>query len=397
MTTVKIDNISTLILCTASHMMSHIHLFVLPALMPLFKNLYHLSYSEIALILSVYFLLLAISTPISSVLAERYSIKIMIVVGMILAGMALFLLSFVNTLQNKIIVSGILGAGSAIYHPCGTTLLSNLYDQSVRGKVMGIHGVGSNLGVIVAPIILGICIKFNAYKLAMYLFAAMSITIGIFDYFMLNNTVMSDGLKIKKKFVMLSMLKSKRNVFAYLAYGLRDATYCGLFIFVPLYLVNHYDYSAAFAASVLGILPIIGIGANVVGGVLGDSIGRLETIIIGLAVACGGFICVVYGGVHVYLFFLVMIFIAIGLFATFPLFDAVVADITPIEFRTFQYGNIFSLGAVLGGIIALMGGVISDLISPNIAFSILGIASFLCLLFIWLLKKEASRLDHDIL
>ena len=388
------ENKGTLFACSSAHMMNHIHMFILPALIPVFQRIFQLSYSQCSFLLASFFFGLAVLNPIAGIWAMNHSKKLIVVVGICAGGLMLLFLSSVHSYGFLLFVLLIYGAFLTFYHPAGTTILANSFDENVRGKVMGIHSVGSSVGTILGPLLIGVFLKESTYQMALWFFCLLSLVVGALAVWLIkevrnSSQVYNEGAPRVTHFnALLQLIRFPRFSLALIAYGVRDGVYWGLFIFLPLFLVNQFGYSEAGAAGMLALVPLVGLLATITGGVVGDRMGHIQTMA-GSMVAGGlGFLSIPAIPSQEIVFFLLFLIVTFGVFATVPLFDAVIANITPVQFRSIAYGYFFGLGCLLGGVVTILGGILSDLFSPRMAFLVLGTCSFLCAYLVWRVKKS---------
>ncbi len=386
-------NKGILVACTSAHMMNHIHLFILPALMPVFQRIFHLSYSQCSLLLAVYFLGMAVLNPIAGIWSVNHSKRWTVAAGICAGGGMLLVLSSVRSYGMLFSVLLFYGAFLTLYHPAGTALLANSFPENMRGKVMGVHSAGSSVGMIVGPLLIGIFLKESTYDRALWFFGLFSFIVAGLAFWLLkevsvglpaHNDKIQAGQRVRE---IQDMLRFPRFALALITYGIRDAIYWGIFIFLPLYLVHRFRYSEGGAAGMVSLVPLIGLVATITGGVIGDRFGRILTITAGMVVAGLGFLFIPVFPAQEILFYIVVVVATFAVFATVPLFDAAIADITPQRVWSVSYGYFFGLGAFLGGLVTILGGILSDLFSPQMAFLGLSAFSFLCACLAWRLKR----------
>lgn len=388
------ENKGTLIACASAHMMNHIHMFILPALIPVFQRIFQLSYSQSSFLMASFFFGLAVLNPITGIWAAKHSKKIIVVVGVCAAGLMLLFISSVDSYEVLLFVLLVYGAFLAFYHTAGTTILANSFDESVRGKVMGIHSFGSNVGMILGPLVIGFFLKESTYQMALWFFCLLSLMIGGLAIWQIREVrnrplIGNEGTDRLPHFrELLQMIRNQRFSLALISYGVRDGIYWGLFIFLPLYLVHQFRYSEGGAAGILGLLPSVGLLATISGGVVGDRLGRIHTMTASLVVVGLGLVAIPVIPPQEMVFYFLFLIVTFAIFATVPLFDATIADITAIHFRSVAYGYFFGLGCLLGGVVTVLGGVLSDLFSPGMAFPVLGICSFICAYLVWSVGKS---------
>lgn len=390
----SISNKGTLYACASAHMMNHVQLLIMPALMPVFQRIFNLSYSQCSFLLASFFLGLAVLNPIAGIWAVNHSPKWIVVVGICSGGLMLLALSAAHSYALILFVLLVYGAFLSLYHPAGTTILANSFDEEVRGKVMGIHSASSSMGMILGPLLIGFFLKESTYQGALWFFSFLSLMVGglgiwyieeVRTDFSGNNGNMH---QLPHSRQLLKLIQYPQFPSALTAYGFRDGIFWGLFIFLTFYLVHQLGYSEGGAAGMVAFVPLVGLLATIIGGVVGDRMGRIQTITGSMVIAGFGFLLIPVFPSREIFFFPVVLIITFAVFATIPLFDAVIADITPVKVRSIVYGYFFGLGFLLGGVFTILGGILSDLFSPRMAFLVLSACSFLCAYLTWRVKKS---------
>jgi MFS transporter, FSR family, fosmidomycin resistance protein len=382
-------NKGTLIACSSAHMMNHIHMFILPALIPVFQRIFHLSYSQVSFLLASFFFGLAVLNPVAGIWAANHSKKFIVAVGICGGGFMLLFLASVDSYEVLLFVLLVYGGFLTFYHPAGTTILANSFEERVRGRVMGVHSVGSSLGTILGPLLIGFFLKESTYQAALWFFSFLSMAIGGLAIWLIQEVRMSplipkeNAPRLPHLRELLRLVREQRFSFALISYGLRDGVYWGLFIFLPLYLIHQFRYSEGGAAGMLALVPLVGLLATITGGVVGDRMGHIRTMTGSMAVVGSGFWLIPLIPSQEVVFYLMFLIVTFAIFATVPLFDAAIADITPAHLRSVAYGYFFGLGCFLGGVVTVLGGILSDLFSPRMAFWVLGAGSFLCAYLVW--------------
>ena len=109
------------------------------------------SYDEIIDYGAVGFVLFGGMAPIASILANKYSRSVLMVIFHFGIGISAIICSFASTPWELSIGLGLIGVFAAIFHPVGIAML--LKNSKKLGYRLGINGVFGNMGVSAATLI----------------------------------------------------------------------------------------------------------------------------------------------------------------------------------------------------------------------------------------------------
>ncbi len=120
------------------------------------------SYEQIISYGTLGLILFGACAPISARLADRYSRSIMMMVYHFGIGAAAILTSFANSLLSMMMGLALIGVFASIYHPVGIAML--LKQNERIGFRLGVNGVFGNMGVALAPLIIGLILLFDDWR-----------------------------------------------------------------------------------------------------------------------------------------------------------------------------------------------------------------------------------------
>lgn len=126
---------------------------IVPALLPLYKEEFHLSYTQAGLILLISALTSSVSQPIFGMVTDRKPRAWFLPVGLLLTGLGLALSGFVPSFPLLLMVIALSGLGSGIFHP-EASRGAHLAAGKAKGTAQAIFQVGGNFGQAVGPLML---------------------------------------------------------------------------------------------------------------------------------------------------------------------------------------------------------------------------------------------------
>ena len=135
-----------------AHGTSHFFHLMLPPLFPWLMRDFSLSYTDVGLLTTTFFVISGIGQALAGFVVDRVGgwLVLCFGVGMLaLAGVVLGLATSYPWLMLSVTFAGL---GNSIFHPADFTLLNQRVSQPRLGHAFSIHGVSGNVGWAVAPI-----------------------------------------------------------------------------------------------------------------------------------------------------------------------------------------------------------------------------------------------------
>ncbi|MEI7189072.1 MFS transporter [Dickeya dianthicola] len=150
----KINKLPLLAQVSAAHWVSHFHMMVLPALMPLISAQRGISYVEIGVALGVFNIVSAlVQTPIGFAV-DRIGPRRTLIAGLTLGSLCFLSLGVFTSYSWMLTAMALAGLANAVYHPADYALLSRSIAENRMGRAFSVHTFSGFLGTAVAPAIL---------------------------------------------------------------------------------------------------------------------------------------------------------------------------------------------------------------------------------------------------
>jgi EmrB/QacA subfamily drug resistance transporter len=127
------------------------------------------SLSDSQWVISIYVLVLGITTPLSGFLADRFGTKKIYLGGLSLFVVGSLLCGLSNNLSLLIISRAIQGAGGGIALPLGTALLLRAFPISEQGAALGIFGIAALVAPAIGPILGGYLVDQNLWRVIFFI------------------------------------------------------------------------------------------------------------------------------------------------------------------------------------------------------------------------------------
>jgi MFS family permease len=138
----------------AAHMMSHYYMLVLAPLLAFVRADFNVSYTELALALTVFNVVSGVlQTPVGF-LVDRLGARVVLIAGLALSSAAFAVAGLFDSYWVFIAMYGVAGLGNTAYHPADYSLLSHHSPPERLSQVFSFHTFAGMLGSAIAPVTL---------------------------------------------------------------------------------------------------------------------------------------------------------------------------------------------------------------------------------------------------
>ncbi len=143
---------AVLLAMSFSHMLNDAVQALLPAVYPLLKNSLLLNFSQIGLITFTFQLTASLLQPAVGVYTDRRPMPFSLTLGMVCTLVGLLLLSFAATFHLVLVAAGLIGLGSSVFHP-ESSRVARLASGGRHGLAQSIFQTGGNFGTFLGPLL----------------------------------------------------------------------------------------------------------------------------------------------------------------------------------------------------------------------------------------------------
>lgn len=137
-----------------AHGVSHFYHLILAPLFPWLKVAFGLSYSELGLLMTVFFVVSGVGQALAGFVVDRVGARAVLFAGVALLGIASLLLSQAQNYSMLLAGAMLAGLGNSVFHPADFTLLNQRVSSTRLGHAFSAHGISGNLGWAAAPVFL---------------------------------------------------------------------------------------------------------------------------------------------------------------------------------------------------------------------------------------------------
>jgi FSR family fosmidomycin resistance protein-like MFS transporter len=134
-----------------AHGVSHFSQLLLPPLFPWLKDAFGVSYTQLGLLLTVFFVVSCAVQTASGFIVDRFGPRPVLMAGLALIGLAAVGYALAPSYGVLVLCSVVAGVGNGVFHPVDYTLLNGKVHKSRLGHAYSVHGITGSLGWALAP------------------------------------------------------------------------------------------------------------------------------------------------------------------------------------------------------------------------------------------------------
>jgi MFS transporter, Spinster family, sphingosine-1-phosphate transporter len=268
---------TALIVLTALNLLNYADRNVLFAVQPLVQDEFHLSNAQIGYLTSAFLGFYMIAAPFVGPLADRYSRKLIIVLGAIFWSGLTLLTAVTHTYTELLIRHTLVGVGEATFVTIAPTFVADLFSQEKRGRILGVFYLAIPVGSAAGYLLGGNLAPHYGWRFPFYIAAAPGFVLALAVMFLWEPPRgQFDAVKDSAEpgtFWATATGLARNPAFLTATLGMAAMTYSlgGIQVWMPKFLFSERHYTLEAANFIFGIIIVVdGIVAALAGGWLGD-------------------------------------------------------------------------------------------------------------------------------
>jgi len=383
-------------LFTMAHFSHHLSTGVLVPLLPLLRQGFGLNYFQSGVLVSSFSLSYGLGQVPMALLADRFSRRSLIVLGLIGTALSAMAVSITNAYWQMIPCFIALGLLGATYHAPASSFLSQSVPPDQRGRSLGTHIVGGSASFLLTPpMAVYIATWARTWRLSFLLLAVPAL--GMSALLWLNTRKPHQARQIAEKAQFApSMGGSNPNggpagapnptiTWGQIirAIGILAMTsifmqmvFSSVYSYLPLYLVDRHGITPEYAGIVVGLVAGAGIVGAPLGGALSDRLGRKQVILLSLSLAGPLLFAATRAPAGIWLPLSLAAY-GTSISARMPAMESLIADVVPSRRRATVLGIYHLLGQETSGVVTPLIGRLIDLGGLDPVFTGLALGLFL--------------------
>jgi FSR family fosmidomycin resistance protein-like MFS transporter len=356
---------------------------VISILFPIFKEIFHLSYTQVGIITGGGLFITLIAQLVLGRLADGKNVNSFLLTGVLLTSFSLVLLSFSTGFLTLICFIFFMRFATSFFHPIGIGWISRTYKKGRLDWAMGIQSGSADLGAFLAILTTLSITQLTHWTVPLYGWACIC-TIGLLVSVVLTSHLNKELVFVPKEAKKHTFKEMATDAFHRMkairllipAFMISGAAWGVIITYFPLLLTERTTLSLP----VIGFLVALWAG---VGSITSVSYGRIRSfvnrkkLLVAAYITIGILSVLLVVFTQIIILIVVMILLGIAVFLTYPALFSFVSEVTDESVEGWTFGLTFTFQTGGGTILLFLGGVLSDLFGIWIPFFLLGTLSLL--------------------
>ncbi len=265
---------------SVSHMINDMMQSTILAIYPLLKTNFGLSFGQIGLITLTYQLTASLLQPLVGLYTDKHHKPYSLPVGMSFTLVGLLLLAFATSYTSLLFAAALVGTGSSIFHP-ESSRVARMASGGQHGLAQSLFQVGGNFGSSLGPLLAAaIIVPFGQHSVAWFAGAAL---VGIALLYQVSRWYAAHqaAQRGKPRAVHVTLPRNRVigavSVLLLLVFS-KHFYMAGLQSYLTFYLISKFQLSVQSAQLHLFLFLFSVAAGTVIGGPIGDRIGRKRVI-----------------------------------------------------------------------------------------------------------------------
>jgi FSR family fosmidomycin resistance protein-like MFS transporter len=387
-------HIPLLLVLSATHFLNDMMQSLIPAVYPIIKQAYALDYGQIGLITLTFQVTASLLQPAVGYVTDRRPMPYTTVVGMLFTLCGLIGLAFASSYALLLVSAASVGLGSSIFHPEATRMARNA-SGGRQGLAQGIFQVGGQSGSAAGPLLAAFIIVPRGQSSLSWFAVAALIAIILMVWSSGRHTAVrrraeqvrsqSDGAArpshspavVAVALTILIVLLFSKNAYT--------ASFTSFYTF---YLMGQFNVSLQSSQMMLFLFLASSAAGVLVGGIIGDRIGRQRIIWFSILGALPFTLALPYAN----LFWTGVLTVMINLIMASAFASILIYAMELLPHRVGMVGGLFyGLTFGLGGIAAAMLGQLADSIGIDRVYQLCSFIPAVGLLAVFLPPLHSEK------
>jgi MFS transporter, Spinster family, sphingosine-1-phosphate transporter len=264
---------TALIVLTALNLLNYVDRNVLFAVQPLVQKEFQVTNAQIGYLTSAFLGFYMIAAPFVGPLADRYSRKLIIVLGAIFWSGLTLLTAVTHTYIELLIRHTLVGVGEATFVTIAPTFVADLFAERIRGRILGVFYLAIPVGSAAGYLLGGNLAPHYGWRFPFYVAAAPGFVLALVVLFLKEpERGQFDSLKeTPERGTILGLVRNPAFLTSTLGMAAMTFSLGGIQVWMPKFLYSERGYTLEAANFAFGIIIVVdGILASLIGGWLGD-------------------------------------------------------------------------------------------------------------------------------
>ncbi len=343
---------------------------LLPALYPMLKGSYHLSFGQIGLLTFTFQFTASLLQPVIGAMADRTPRPYSLAAGMAFTLAGLVLLAFAGSYGLLLFAAALIGTGSSVFHP-ESSRVARMASGGRHGLAQSVFQVGGSVGSAAGPLLAAfIVLPHGQQSVAWFSVLALLAMLLLFN---VGHWYKAHGITRLAHAARLRSIDASRGRVAGAIAVLLALIFSKYFYLASItsyytfYLIDHFHQSVRSSQLHLFVFLASAAVGGMIGGPIGDRIGSKKIIWVSIL----GVLPFTLALPHANLFWTSVLTVPIGLIlaSAFPAIVVYAQDLLPGRTGTVA-GLFFGLAFGMGSVGAAVLGKLADSVGIDFVYQV---------------------------
>ena len=370
-----------------AHGTSHFFHLILAPLFPWLKDAFGLSYAELGLLMTAFFVVSAVGQAVAGFVVDRIGALAVLLAGMGLLAISALGLAASQSYAMLLLFAAVAGLGNSVFHPADFTILNRRVSVPRLSHAFSTHGICGSLGWATAPVFLAGLATLASWRVALLAAAvlAFAVLLALWVFRDLLDTrevrgAVAASAKAAPRGEALAFMRLPAVWMCFAFFLISALSLGGIQSFSPSALNALYGIPIALATAGITIYMLAQASGMVAGGFLAARTTHHDRILAGAFGLSGGVAALIgSGALPAAIALALLAVVGFGAGIAGPSRDLLVRAAAPRNATGRVYGIVYS-GLDIGmSISPLMFGALMDTHHPGGVFVLIGTMQFLAL------------------
>ncbi len=237
---------SKLKLNALGHSYNDMYFFIIPLLLPLFREEFGINYVQSGLILTIHVALRSFFSLLFGYFGDKYEKKVIIASGFVFSSIFLGGLVWLNNIHTIVTFLFLIAIGVSTFHPLATAMVRENSKKHQRGRYLSLFSAAGTAGIIVASLLFGFLVQIWGWKITCLLLSLPGYFLG---YAYLKSRKDKKNLKTEAE----EKIKPGHINLFFIGMGIRSLGLWAILSFLPLYATDYLGLKPEFSAWIVSI------------------------------------------------------------------------------------------------------------------------------------------------
>jgi FSR family fosmidomycin resistance protein-like MFS transporter len=267
-----------------AHLLNDLVQSMIPALYPLIKEAYNLDFVQIGLITLAFQVTSSLLQPLLGYVTDRRPWPYAMVAGMCATLSGLLLLSFAHNYGTVLLAAGLVGLGSAVFHPEATRMARHAA-AGRQGLAQGVFQVGGHVGYAIGPLLAALIVVPRGQESLSWFSGVVLLAMLVMGWLGSRYSALRRDQKAAKDHVeeVASHGLPRGRVLLAMAILIvllisKNGYTAAFTSYYTFYLIERFGVDLQLSQIMLFLYLVVGAIGVIIGGMIGDRIGRDRVI-----------------------------------------------------------------------------------------------------------------------